>query len=61
MLLALLFLLFKNLIYLLKTLLISLSLFKTPCFIIGFITSLQIKYTKGLSLKEKVIELNKIE
>jgi hypothetical protein len=27
----------------------------------GFITSLRIEYIKGLSLKEKVVELNKME
>jgi hypothetical protein len=61
MLLALLSLLFKDLIYLLRTLLAGLSLSKTSCFIIGSITSLRIEYIKGLSLKEKVVELNKIE
>jgi hypothetical protein len=61
MLLALLSLLFKDLIYLLRTLLPTLLLFKTFCFIVGSITSLRIEYIKGLSLKEKVVELNKIE
>jgi hypothetical protein len=61
MLLALLSLLFKNLIYLLGTLLVGLFLFKTSCFMAGFITSLRIEYIKGLSLKEKVVELNKME
>jgi hypothetical protein len=61
MLLALLSLLSKDLIYLLGTLLVGLSLFKTFCFIIGSITSLRIEYIKGLSLKKKVVELDKIE
>jgi hypothetical protein len=61
MLLALLSLLSKDLIYLLRTLLISPFLFKTSCFIVGFITSLRIKYIKGLFLKEKVVKLDKIE
>jgi hypothetical protein len=61
MLLALLFLLSKDLIYLLRTLPPALLLFKTSCFIISSITSLRIKYIKGLSLKEKIIKLNKIE
>jgi hypothetical protein len=59
--LALLSLLFKDLIYLLKTLLLALLLFKTFCFIVGFITFLRIKYIKGLFLKKKVIKLNKIK
>jgi hypothetical protein len=61
MLLVLLSLLSKDLIYLLGTLPLALLLFKTSYFIIGSITSLRIKYTKGLFLKEKVIKLNKIE
>jgi hypothetical protein len=59
--LALLSLLSKDLIYLLRTLLPTPLPFKTSCFIIGFITSLRIKYTKGLSLKEKVVESDKME
>jgi hypothetical protein len=61
MLLALLSLLSKDLIYLLRTFLASLSLSKTSCFIVGSITSLKIEYIKGLSLKEKVVELDKME
>jgi hypothetical protein len=61
MLLALLSLLSKDLIYLLGTLSLILLLSKTSYFIVGSITSLRIEYAKGLSLKEKVIELDKIE
>jgi hypothetical protein len=46
---------------LLKTLYIGLLLFKTSYLIIGFITPLRIKYIKRLSLKKKVIELDKIK
>ena len=58
---ALLSLLSKDLIYLLGTLSLILLLSKTSYFIVGSITSLRIEYIKGLSLKEKVVELNKIE
>jgi hypothetical protein len=61
MLLALLSLLSKDLIYLLGTLLPTLLLSKTSCFIVSSITSLRIEYIKGLSLKEKIVELDKIE
>ena len=61
MLLALLSLLSKDLIYLLETLLPTPLLSKTSCFIVGFITSLRIEYVKGLSLKEKIVELDKME
>jgi uncharacterized membrane protein YiaA len=54
-------LLLKDLIYLLGTLLSNLLLSKTSYFIASSITSLRIKYTKGLSLKEKVVESDEIE
>jgi hypothetical protein len=59
--LALLSLLSKDLIYLLRTLLAGPSPSKTSCFIAGSITSLRIEYIKGLFLKEKVVELDKME
>jgi hypothetical protein len=61
MLLALLSLLSKDLIYLLGTLLAGPSPSKTSCFMAGSITSLRIEYAKGLSSKEKVVELDEIE
>jgi hypothetical protein len=51
----------KDLIYLSRTLSICLSLSKTSYFIKGSITSSRIKYIKGLSLKEKVVESDKME
>jgi hypothetical protein len=58
---ALLSLLSKDSIYSLGTLPPALSLSKTSCFIVGSITSSRIEYTKGSSLKEKVIESDEIE
>jgi hypothetical protein len=46
---------------LLRTLLLGPFLSKTFCFIVGLITSLRIECIKGLFLKEKVIELDKIK
>jgi hypothetical protein len=46
---------------LLGTLFIGLSPYNSFCLIVGSITSLRIKYIKGLSLKEKVVELDEIE
>jgi hypothetical protein len=61
MLLALLSLLSKDLIYLLRTLPVGPSPSKTSYFIAGSITSSRIEYIKELSSKEKVVELNEIE